>query len=182
MDATLLLGHFTKTIDATYRTLHIPTVWRWLDELYADLNNKHLPSATQLAFFLGVFAGSAFISNDNFQFQNENLQNHSQNQLAELWFKQAVAFLTKPPVPPSTQALQTFMNLTHLSTQIEGTGGDFVFLSTAGLQMAKSMRLHRLDVASSRAERRKHGDDMVELEVKRRIWWHMVASDWFVSR
>ncbi|KAL4972733.1 hypothetical protein BDW66DRAFT_154440 [Aspergillus desertorum] len=73
------------------------------------------------------------------------------------------------------------MNLAHLCTQIEGLSGSFGILSVTGLQMARAMRIHRLDSAPHRERRREQGADMVELEVKRRIWWHMVASDWLLS-
>jgi hypothetical protein len=176
----VLLDHFTKTVDAIYRILHVPTTWRWLKELYTDLNSNRLPSATQLAFFLGIFAGSAYMSKSDLQFELAPLSGRSPIALAESWFKQAVLLLTKPPVPPSTQGLQTLTNLIHLCTQIEGVAGSFSILSMSGLQMARLMRVHRLDAPRYRKERGKNGADMVDIEVKRRIWWHLVASDWLV--
>lgn len=175
-DAELLLRHFTGTIDAIYRVHHVPTTWRWLKDLYA---NK-LPSATQLSFFLGIFAASAYVSQVDFQFQTAALRGQSRIALAELWFRQAVALLTKPSVPPSTQALQTTLTLLHLGLQIEGVSGIFPLLTGFGLQMAWSMRIHRLDTLPLREERRRNGADMVDVEVKRRVWWHIVISDWSV--
>jgi hypothetical protein len=177
-DAEMLLDYFTKTIDASYRMLHIPTTWQSLRDFYTDLKHGLLPSATQVSFFLGVFAGSVYASKNGFQFATVALQGYSQKVLAERWMKQAVILLTNPPVPPSVQALQTCMNLAHLCTQIEGFSGSFGILSVTGLQMARSMKIHWLDSVLYREQRRKHGADLVELEVKRRIWWHMVASDW----
>ncbi|KAL4751795.1 hypothetical protein BDW72DRAFT_212561, partial [Aspergillus terricola var. indicus] len=164
-DAETLLDYFTKTIDASYRMLHIPTTWQSLSDLYTDMKNGRLPSATQ----------------NDFHFETAALQRYSQKVLAERWVKQAVILLTNPPVPPSVQALQTCMSLAHLCTQMEGFSGSFGILSVTVLQMARSMKIHRLDSAPYREKRREHGADMVDLEVKRRIWWHMVASDWLLS-
>jgi hypothetical protein len=47
-DAEMLLDCFTKTIDASYRMLHIPTTWQSLREFYSDLKNGRLASATQV--------------------------------------------------------------------------------------------------------------------------------------
>ncbi|KAL4759113.1 fungal specific transcription factor domain-containing protein [Aspergillus foveolatus] len=163
-NAEMLLDYFTKTIDASYRMLHIPTTWQSLRDFYTDL--KH---------------GSVYASKNGFQFATVVLQGYSQKVLAERWVKQAVILLTTPPVPPSVLALQTCMNLAHLCTQIEGLSGSFGILSVTGLQMARSMKIHQLDSAPYREQRRKHGADMIDLEVKRRIWWHMVASDWLLS-
>ncbi|KAL4742971.1 hypothetical protein BDV11DRAFT_216177 [Aspergillus similis] len=132
--------------------------------------------------WLSSFSDSSFfLSRNDFHFETAALQCYPQKVLAERWVKQAVILLTNPPVPPSVQALQTCMNLAHLCTQIEGLSGSFGILSVTGLQMARSMKIHQLDSAPYREQRRGQGADMVELEVKRRIWWHMVASDWLLS-
>jgi hypothetical protein len=177
-DAATLLQHYTQTVDATYRILHHPTAWHLLRTLYADLGTNRAPSPTQLSFFLCIFAGSAYVSKEKFSFETPSLQGRSQIALAELWARRAVSLVTEPPVPPSVEALQTIMSLAHLCTQIEGVSGSFGTLSMFGLRMARTMNIHRLDSRPSREERRKNGADMVVLEIKRRIWWHMVASDW----
>jgi hypothetical protein len=179
-DAELLLDCFIKTFDAMYRNLHVPTTWLQLRELYDDLEANRVPTATRLAFFLGVFAGSAYISKNGFQLECPTSDRRSPVALAESWHKQAVFLLTKPPVPPSTQALIALMTLAHLCTQIEGFSGSFGILAMSGLQMARTMRINRLDSHNFREERRKNGANMVDVELKRRVWWHIVASDWFV--
>jgi hypothetical protein len=179
-DAEMLLSYYIKTVDATYRTLHVPTTWNLLKELYANLGANRRPSATQLAFFVCIFSASAYFAKIQFQFDSYALQNCSQIALAELWARQAVRLLTEPLVPPSVEALQTMMSLAHLCTQIEGVRGSFALLGASGIQMAKDMKIHRLDSRPCREERRKNGADMVDIEIKRRIWWHMVSSDWQV--
>lgn len=177
-DATTLLDQYIQSVDATYRILHRPTAWTMLDALYHDLNAGHKPSATQLAFFLCIFSGSVYASKYDFQFQSPSLHGHPRQALAEIWAQQAVQLLTDRPVPPSVPVLQTIVSLAHLCTQMEGLRKNFNVLSAYGIQMARVMKLHRLDSHPSREERRKNGADMVDVEVKRRIWWHMAASDW----
>ena len=179
-DAKALLEHFTKTFDAMYRTLHVPTTWKMVTKLYDDLDANRLPSATHLALFLGIFAGSAYISKKDIQSHHPSSARRSPASLAESWHKQATFLLTKPPVPPSTQALQAFMILAHLCTQIEGFSGGFGILAMFGLQISRTMRIHRLDSPYFREQRRRDGADMVDVELKRRVWWHLVASDWSV--
>lgn len=163
-----------------YRNLHVPTTWQLLKELFDDLEANRLPSTTQLAFFLSIFAGSAYSSKKNIKLECSTSGRRSPLALAESWHRQAVLLLTKPPVPPSTQALIAMMTLAHLCTQIEGFSGSFGILAMSGLQMARTMRIHRLDSHYFREERRKNGADMVDVELKRRVWWHIVASDWLV--
>ncbi|VUC27300.1 unnamed protein product [Clonostachys rosea] len=47
--------------------------------------------------------------------------------------------------------------------------------------MARLLQLHRLDTAKAREERQRSGCNVIEVEVQRRIWWHMVADDWLMS-
>lgn len=177
-DATKLLQYFFNTTDATYRILHRPTVWIQIQNFYAELEGNNLPTQTQLSFFLCIFAGSAYFAKDRFNFDTKALANRSQISLAERWARRAVALLLEPSLPPSLEALQTIMSLAHLCTQIEGLRGSYGPLSMLGLQMARSMHLHHLDSAANREDRRKNGANIIELEVKRRVWWHMVSSDW----
>jgi hypothetical protein len=100
--AIILLKHFIKTFDAMYRNLHVPTTWRLLKEMYEDLDVQRVPSATQLAFFLGIFAGSVYVSNSNLKLECYTSGRITPLALAELWHRQAVFLLTKPPVLPST--------------------------------------------------------------------------------
>jgi hypothetical protein len=83
-DAILLLKHFIKIFDAMYRNLHVPTTWRLLKEMYGDLDVQRVPSATQLAFFLGIFAGSAYISNSNLKLECHTSGRTSSLALAKL--------------------------------------------------------------------------------------------------
>lgn len=167
-----------QTIYATYPMLHHSTTWHQLRTMYNDIATDHTPPATQLAFFLYIFAAAAYVSKEPLALASHALQGYSQIALAELWTRRAVLLVTDPPVPPSIEALQTIVGLVHLCVQVEGLGGHFGTLGMLGIQMTRLMKIHRLDSQRARAERLRDGADMVSLEIQRRIWWHLVASDW----
>jgi hypothetical protein len=102
-----------------------------IKELYDNLDAVR--STTQIAFFLGTFAGSAYVSKRNLRLECFTFGRRSPLTLAESWYKQAVFLLTKPPVPPPTQALIAMMTLAHLCIQIEGVSGNFGILAISGL-------------------------------------------------
>ena len=95
--------------------------------------------------------------------------------------KKIKILLTKPPVPASIQALQTLAHLAHLYSQIEGFIGTFGTISMFFVHMTKAMKTDRLDTARCREKRKRNGANMADIEVKRRVWWHLVASDWYVT-
>jgi len=177
-----MLEHYIKTFNAIYPILHVPTTRCWLRELYVDLHACCIPSATRLAFFLSIFASSAYLSKDQLQPEPATLGGRSLAAApSELWFGHAVSLLTRPPVPPSTQALQAYTGLAYLCSQLEGLTESFGILTIFTLQMSRSMKIHLLDSPRCREERQKNGADMVDVEVKRRLWWHLASSDWFVT-
>lgn len=82
-------------------------------------------------------------------------------------------------LPPSTSALAGISTLTYLHTNAEGLPDKVHLLRARGLLMTREMRIHCLDTPKSREQRRLNGYDGIEVEVQRRIWWHMVSSDWY---
>jgi hypothetical protein len=155
-----------------YRNLHVPTTWQLIKELYDDLDANRLPNATRLVFFPGIFAGSAYVSKRNLQLEYFTSDRRSLLTLAESssWHKQTVFLLTETPVPPSTSALMPMMTLAHLCTPIEGFSRNLGIIAMSWLQMTQTMRIYRRDSHHFREERRKNGADMVDVELKRRVW------------
>lgn len=79
-------------------------------------------------------------------------------------------------------SLETMQSTILLTTLIPNTGivtSYLLLLSMLG-PFAKALGLHQVDSKKAVAERRKPGAKVnyVELEVKRRVWWHIVSSDW----
>jgi hypothetical protein len=54
-------------------------------------------------------------------------------------------------------------------------------LQTRCFLMAQALQIHRLDTAQAQEERRVKGCDMIDIEVQRRFWWNMVATDWYIA-
>ena len=47
------------------------------------------------------------------------------------------------------------------------------------LNSAHILRLHKLDSPRERKLRAQNGFDAVDLEIKRRVWWNIVSTDWY---
>lgn len=82
------------------------------------------------------------------------------------------------PLKASTSSLSGLMSLASVFLNGDGFSDKLFTLRSRCLRMAKQMQLHRLDTARFREERQRNPGNMIEVEVKRRIWWHMVADDW----
>jgi hypothetical protein len=95
-----------------------------------------------------------------------------------LAYSRLASGLLNDDLPPSTSALAGISILTYLYTNAEGLVDKVQLLRARGLLMARAMRNHCLDSPYSREQRRLNGHNGIEVEVQRRIWWHMVSSDW----
>lgn len=87
-----------------------------------------------------------------------------------------------------TATLESLQSTVLQTTLIPNTGvvTTFLLLLTMLGHYAKSLGLHQVDSRMALAERKRRmedgtGVDWVEVEIKRRIWWHIVSSDWYVS-
>ncbi|KAJ6166583.1 hypothetical protein N7470_002030 [Penicillium chermesinum] len=84
-------------------------------------------------------------------------------------------------ITPSTTAIVAAGTLAHLYMNTDGFPVKVHLLRHRCLIMARELQIHRLDTFKAREERRIKGCDMIDVEVCRRAWWSMVASDWLLS-
>lgn len=83
---------------------------------------------------------------------------------------------------PSVEGLQATMIIAHhLPSLTLSPAVSSLFLHGALINQAKSLGLHVIDSNSAISERSVHGCDMVEIELKRRLWWDLASYDWYIS-
>ncbi|KIW10711.1 hypothetical protein PV08_11675 [Exophiala spinifera] len=58
----------------------------------------------------------------------------------------------------------------------EGQSAEFYALKSIAYQKAISMGIHRLDAGAGGKD-----GNVIESELKRRLWWHLAASDWITA-
>jgi hypothetical protein len=95
----------------------------------------------------------------------------------------AMADDSRKPVPQTVTAIAAFANLSHVAIN-----SDDVFpikaltLRSRCYYMCRAMMIHRLDAPAEQEQRNKVdtnvSPNLIDLEVQRRVWWHLVATDW----
>ncbi|KAJ5988827.1 hypothetical protein N7481_004037 [Penicillium waksmanii] len=95
----------------------------------------------------------------------------------------ALAILEHPDqiIQPSTTSLVGMGILGHLLMNTDGFPIKVHLIRHRCLLMSRDLQIHRLDTVRAREERRIEGCNMIDVEVQRRVWWNMVASDWLLS-
>jgi hypothetical protein len=137
------------------------------------------PPASDLLLVFGIFAGSALIWTPRLL---EKLATTKVGVKAAFiaYVRTALAVLEHPDqiIQPSTTSLVGMGILGHLLMNTDGFPIKVHLIRHRALLMSRDLQIHRLDTARACEERRIKGCDMIDLEVQRRAWWNMVASDW----
>lgn len=152
-----------------------------MEQTYQSMLEGDEPSIINLLLLFSIFTGAALAGTPQL-LEKLNSTKAEAKAAATAYTRLAMSILdnTHQPVAPSTTALAAISNLAHVLGNSSGLSFIVQMLRIRCLFMARAMEIHRLDTAKSREERRLKGCNMIEIEVQRRIWWNMVASDWYI--
>ncbi|THV55382.1 hypothetical protein BGAL_0009g00320 [Botrytis galanthina] len=169
--ARVLFDYFVDNIVWIYHICHIPTLESHLNRLYDDLDQNLQPRNDHVALLSAVFALSVY-----FQGAEPLSETHRWTLLAQRALC-AANFIAKPTIE-SIQAVLFIAQ--HLLPNIGGIA-TFRVLFTTAMHSARSLGFDHLD--STQSKKRRVGKELnyVELETKRRIWWHIVSTDWQIK-
>jgi hypothetical protein len=174
----VLLDHFVRCVQPTFGVLHIPSIRILVEQTYQGLLEGNELNSANLALLFSIFSAVSLTWTP--ELLNKVRATPAIAQAAFANYTDLAISLSEN-VPPSTVALEAISLLVHTLTMADGYSGKSHQLNSRAFLMARSMQLHRLDTTQSREARRLKGCDEIEVEVQRRIWWHMAASDWLLA-
>lgn len=174
-----LFDHFAAVLQPTYGVLHIPSSREIMENIYSGILDGKPPPAADLMLVFAIFAGAALGWTP--ALLNKINATREEARAALIAYSQLTIAILEHPAPliqPSTTALVAIGTLGHLLINTDGFPVRVQILRHHCLLMSRDLKIHKLDTAKAREERRLKGCDMIEVEVQRRAWWSMVASDW----
>ncbi|KAL4804721.1 hypothetical protein BDV18DRAFT_161811 [Aspergillus unguis] len=173
-----LFDHFVRCLHPTFGVLHIPTTRALIQQIYLSHSEIDLAS---VALVYSLFAGAALKWTMGL-LQTLHATQEDAKTASSTYIRMALAIIDqRDSIPASTTMLQAISTLSFVLSHADGASQTVHTLRAHLLAMARTMNIHRLDTAKRREERRLNGCSVVETEVLRRIWWHLVASDWLPS-
>lgn len=181
-EALALFEEYIASTGTVYHILHFPTTRQLIKDIYARLSRHQKVGPAHLALLLSVAATGAYFWSPAISMQGRLFQSSSQAEdCSNFWMKWAMDVLenNRRTIFPSVEDLQATILICHLITNLEGFGARARFLYSTGLNMARDMGLHIID---SPRNRKKPGSEEghIAIEVKRRLWWYIASSDWYV--
>ncbi|KAF7595223.1 hypothetical protein BBP40_006968 [Aspergillus hancockii] len=176
-EALWLLERYTKYIAYLHHVLHLPSVRLLLDDAYKQLSLGLNVEPGHVTLLLTVFASTAYMLELNTADSIFLSQTHAMN-CAITWTKTALDALenSRRNTQGSMEDVQATIILSFIIFNIEGFSSRFRTLSSSALVMGRDLALHQID-----ADTGTKNESPVQLEIKRRVWWHMVSTDWLLA-
>ncbi|EWZ33252.1 uncharacterized protein FOBCDRAFT_286891 [Fusarium oxysporum Fo47] len=179
--AHLLCEHFVDTIQPTFGVLHVPST-RSLVCSSVD-SDKEVPKIDELLLLFSIFAGAALAWTDELLHRLEATKENAVSAF-DCYFHSALSIIEEPctPLPPSVTAVSAISTLAHVAINSDDVvPAKALDLRSRCYNMCREMMIHRLDSPAAQKERVVSPANNIDLEVQRRVWWNMVASDWLTS-
>ncbi|EKG19769.1 Transcription factor fungi [Macrophomina phaseolina MS6] len=174
-EAVGLFYHYNAHVNYLHYVIHAPSVLELLDHIYSRPVDKAEP--TQVALLMGMLAGAAYFWNPTAGvFAAEEEAKHA----SSAWLEAALEVLHQARRVQAVclEEVQATIIVSYLVYNLEGFSSRFRLLNTQALGLARDLSLHRMDDGPLRPSPHER---LIQSEVKRRVWWHIVSVDWLLA-
>lgn len=180
--AAMLFQYHEAAGDLFVRILHIPTMRSLMKTLYLKLQQGDPIPIGQAALLLSILALAAFFYEppDGPQ-PSTNTQDFLQ--LSKVFSKGALDILdySRRNTSGTLEDVQAYIFMTVVTIHLDGFSARGRFLATSAATMARDLGLHRLDADwGSSSSKETSIRDLIDREVKRRVFWFITSTDWYV--
>lgn len=157
--------------------LHPPYFHHIISNTYAQLQQGLPVDTGSAALILSVCAATAFYWDQDLPFLfNFPSEDHAVAQ-SHTWRTAASDLLdhAQRRAANGLETIQARMVLADLLYNMEGTTARFRYLHSCARAGAYELKLHLIDLPGLEST-----DSVILREMKRRIWWYLVGTDWHV--
>jgi hypothetical protein len=178
-DAESLVEDFIANCLYLTRITYPPFARALVADVYDSLTRPggggRRPATDRMALFLCLCALSAFHWNSGGERRMKFASDEDAARCSCVWRRLVWDLLSRARRDgiASLEAVQAKILLEGQIYAMEGSSSRFKYLLNSAIAEAKEISLHLTDSLNCRVK-----DDCVTKEVKRRVWWHLTATDW----
>lgn len=177
-----IVDKYLTDITYIHHVVHIPSVRDMVDELYQNLHSKIPVKLGHVSLLLGILASTTFFWTERDIATPIFSSAKEANDQATGWMKTALDVLeySRRTRSDSIEDIQAMVIVCFVIFNIVGITSQPRSIFSMAISVAKRLSLHRID----------HPDntgldvpspDSVRAEIGRRVWWYLVATDWYGS-
>jgi len=174
-EAKFLLEKYLNDLTHVHHVIHIPSVWQLLEDIYYQLG-----SANQNVANLGPDKVALVLAMLTSAIHSQDIPTANSQAIILTTSTLSVLDHCKSSGPGSLEEIQAMIILSFVVSHLEGLSRRFWSLFSEAITMARSLGLHLVDDDKRKLLKSLPAQDSVKAEIGRRVWWYLVASDWFV--
>ena len=175
----MLLDIFITNLSYIHHVVHHPSLPELIDDVYRQVSGQSSVKLGHLVLFFSIVASATHVWTPQDDVGRENTlfsssaQAHAQ---APLWVKATYDVLDggQNSLPVALETVQGIIILSFLVCNLEGVSLRYRSLLSTGLLLSRELGLHRIDDASNGPV-----PNTIQAEMGRRVWWYLVATDWY---
>ncbi|KEQ74807.1 hypothetical protein M436DRAFT_62249 [Aureobasidium namibiae CBS 147.97] len=175
-EAHILFQSFAKSLGSWYHIYHRQTVETLLDKTYYQIACGQVPSLSHIALLLSIFASGAYFQTSAAWPECVFSDPQTANQISLCWKQNTLDildFIQRATTPTVCIELRF---IAFIILNLEGLSKKYWVLHTTSITLARDLSLHVLDHPA-----RPKPKDVIENEVKRRIWSFLATTDWLLG-
>ncbi|KAH7020843.1 uncharacterized protein B0I36DRAFT_333270 [Microdochium trichocladiopsis] len=172
-------------VDNAYHSLpiiHIASTLTVVKKVYDMLGSPgggNAVSPDHVALILAICAACAFFWTGKVPCRHRFESEQIAVQASRVWIASALEVLhgAERLGSVSLEGAQAYALVAHLVYNTEGPSSRFYRLHTASVTACRELGVHQVDNGRGSQPR----DDAATREIKRRLWWHVTATDWMLG-
>jgi len=178
-EANVLVNSYIQDLSYIQHVLHPPSLPITIDETYRQVGGQAPVQSGHLILLLSIIACATHIWGPREEDDDENslfVSSAQANAQTPLWIRSAYAVLNAAQdcAIPTLETIQGIIILSFVISNLEGVSMRYRSLISTGLLLARELDLHRIDSATNA-----HVAPPLRVEMSRRVWWYLVATDWY---
>lgn len=176
-----IVDKYLAEITYLHHVVHIPSVRAIVDDLYQDLNMKNPIKLGQVSLLLAMLASTVFFWTERDMDKPVFSSVAEADAQSKTWMNLTLEVLeySRFTNSESLEDIQALIIISFLVCNIVGITSQARYLFGTATSMAWQLSLHRIDHPNN-AELDLPPPDSVRAEICRRVWWYLVATDWYV--
>ncbi|KAH8433906.1 Zn(II)2Cys6 transcription factor [Aspergillus melleus] len=176
-EATALFRYYSKYVDYLYHIIILKRAEAQINGVYECIERGSPVKLDHLALLFSIAASALYL-----QLSSESSP-YSEICCQEFTFLTGAALIqNNHSASPTLEGLQAVMLVVHYVCNLSSHESvSALFIHGAVVSQAKSLMLHCIDSPRTREARDQSKVDPVEVEIKRRLWWDITSSEWFLG-
>ncbi|KAL1864072.1 hypothetical protein VTK73DRAFT_6162 [Phialemonium thermophilum] len=174
-----LLEDYADLVYPLLPVIHMGTSRSLVADVYDRLGAREPVDCRAACLILAIGATSAYFWRPDTRQHSHFASADEATRASLVWQQTAFDVLnqSRSSTGSTLEELQAWTLLSFMVLNLDGCSYRFRFLHNCALGAARELSVHLVDSPALEHD----GDDNVTRELKRRLWWHIAATDWMLG-